>query len=500
LNRFVFSIALLACCVASAPAAFVTINQDDPGEGFNDPTPAVPVGGNAGTSVGMQRLLAFEFAASIWDQILQPSVPVQVSASFDALPCQPTSGVLGSAGPLTVALNFVGAPRVNTWYVAALANQYAGLDLIPARSDISATFQSELGTPECLPTLRWYYGLDNLAGPGEVDLVITLLHELAHGLGFLSLVDEETGSLMLGQIDIYSTFLFDRSSGKSWEFMSDAERTASAINSGNLVWTGARVQSAAVALSAGLDSEGRVQVFAPDPVRLGSSISHWTPAAAPNQLMEPFMNRDVPQTPTLTRSLLEDIGWATPNSTPVAGIAAMDARRDGDAVYFDFDSYGLRSASLYRDRRGRHENAIDHVELSDGTRAQLRDTQPPRGVVEYWLELSLESGLKEWQGPIPIAAAAVPAVPVLRMLGPNPAVGEVAFTAYIPRPMPARVDVFDVRGRRVRALSTGAQAEGWHPFLWDGRGAKSQRMPRGVYFLTLQTPQHRTSLRFALDR
>jgi hypothetical protein len=48
------------------PATFVIINNDAPGQGLNDPTPATPVGGNTGTSLGAQRLIAFQYAANLW--------------------------------------------------------------------------------------------------------------------------------------------------------------------------------------------------------------------------------------------------------------------------------------------------------------------------------------------------------------------------------------------------------------------------------------------------
>ena len=48
----------------SANAATIIIeNNDGPGEGFNDPTPAAPVGGNLGATLGTQRLIAFAHAA-----------------------------------------------------------------------------------------------------------------------------------------------------------------------------------------------------------------------------------------------------------------------------------------------------------------------------------------------------------------------------------------------------------------------------------------------------
>ena len=93
--------ALLAVLATSAfaSATIVIINTDGAGEGFNDPTPAAPVGGNSGTTIGQQRLLCFQQAASIWGSILTSSVTIQIQAAFNPLTCTATSATLGSAGP-----------------------------------------------------------------------------------------------------------------------------------------------------------------------------------------------------------------------------------------------------------------------------------------------------------------------------------------------------------------------------------------------------------------
>ena len=82
-------------------ATFVIINNDAPGQGLNDPAPATPVGGNTGTSLGAQRLIAFQYAANLWGTRLSSSVTIQVGATFTPLACSDTSAVLGSAGPYT---------------------------------------------------------------------------------------------------------------------------------------------------------------------------------------------------------------------------------------------------------------------------------------------------------------------------------------------------------------------------------------------------------------
>ena len=57
---------LLAAGSVFAGATITIVNKNLPGVGFNDPTPVAPVGGNPGTTLGEQRLLAFQHAAGIW--------------------------------------------------------------------------------------------------------------------------------------------------------------------------------------------------------------------------------------------------------------------------------------------------------------------------------------------------------------------------------------------------------------------------------------------------
>ncbi len=229
------------CAAAPAHATFVIVNTDGPGEGFNDPTPAAPVGGNAGTTVGQQRLNVFIKAGQIWDAILQSPIPIRVQASFDPLSCSATSGVLGSAGANVLDSDFPGAPFAATWYSGAQANRLSGTDQDPVDDDIAAQFNSVVGTPTCLTTRFWYYGFDGNEGANGIDLLAVLLHEFGHGLGFLTTTDETNGLYFSGQPFIWDRFLMDDVSGKHWIDMTPAERIASAINTEHLVWDGPAV-------------------------------------------------------------------------------------------------------------------------------------------------------------------------------------------------------------------------------------------------------------------
>jgi len=199
-------------CLAQA-ATVTVINLDDLGEGFNDPTPASPVGGNSGVTIGAQRLIAFQFAADLWGTSLDSPVEIRVGAEFDPLPCDAASAVLGAAGTEGVFRDFVGAPVANTWFPAALANSLAGQDLDPDRNDIGATFNSSFGTICAFPG-GWYYGLDRTPPAGQTDFVSVLLHELGHGLGFQTFVNLTTGVKLLGRNDAFMLHLEDHVTGK----------------------------------------------------------------------------------------------------------------------------------------------------------------------------------------------------------------------------------------------------------------------------------------------
>jgi hypothetical protein len=237
----------MSCCAlgAQAAATITIVNLNAPGVGFNDPTPVQPVGGNSGTTLGEQRLIAFQRAADLWGAKLTSNVTVRVGASFVPLSCTADSAVLGSAGANEIWSDFQNAPRTNTWYPSALASKLAGVDVTtPDQPHIIARFNSRLGLfADCLPGSGFYLGLDRNFG-AQIDLVTVLLHELAHGLGFQTFTDDETGAQIMDIPSIWDYFLVDNRNNKLWVQMTNAERVASAISGTGLSWNGANVTAA----------------------------------------------------------------------------------------------------------------------------------------------------------------------------------------------------------------------------------------------------------------
>jgi hypothetical protein len=228
-NHLRLSFILAALFLASAlpvlaDANITIVNVDGPGEGFNDPTPVAPVGGNPGTTLGQQRLNVFLYAADVWGANLTSNVNIVIRASFDPL----GANVLGQAGTTSVFRDFPGAPFPGTWYHSALADKLVGSELNPGAADIAAQFSSNTA---------FYLGIDNNHGV-LTDLAAVVLHEFAHGLGFSNFVNDSRGTLFNGFPDVYTHFTLDDSTGLHWSEMTTKQRQISAINPRHVVWDG----------------------------------------------------------------------------------------------------------------------------------------------------------------------------------------------------------------------------------------------------------------------
>lgn len=241
LTRVTYGIAALLLLAAghATAADIVIVNLDPLGQGLNDPTPATPVGGNPGTTLGEQRANVYQFAAQLWGSTIESDVPILVGATFQPLACSPTAGTLGAAGATSVFANFPGATAANVWHHSALADALAGFELSPGDIDIISFFNSAIdaGNPNCLGGRGWYYGYDHNEGV-QFDFLSVVMHEIAHGLGFSNFVNEASGSNLAGLTDVYSLYTLDQTTGLTWDQMTDAERAASAVNGPNVVWSG----------------------------------------------------------------------------------------------------------------------------------------------------------------------------------------------------------------------------------------------------------------------
>jgi hypothetical protein len=243
------AVAALTLCAAAptfAQGKIIVVNGNLPGVGFNDTTPAAPIGGNPGTTLGEQRMNVFQYAADQWTAVLNPRVDIYVWARFVPL----GTNVLGSAGPISAESDFDGAEYPGVWYHQALANHLKGRDDEPHDPTFMPNAQDTPNPTDEINArfatgFNFYFGLDHNeeSVPGTQDLLAVVLHEMGHGLGFSNLVDETTGAQILDGPDLFSQYTIDDTTNKIWNNMTDAERAASALNLRKVSWNGLHVKN-----------------------------------------------------------------------------------------------------------------------------------------------------------------------------------------------------------------------------------------------------------------
>ena len=480
-------LASLVALATSAGAATIIINNTDgPGEGFNDTTPVVPVGGNPATTLGQARLNAFQYAADLAGACLVSNVPILVNASMDPLPCNAGSAVLGSAGAVSVSRDFTGAPLPGTWYAAALTNALTGADNDPGNPDISAQFNSSIGTVAgCLTGYNWYYGYDGNAPALTIDFVTVVEHEICHGLGFQSFISVTSGAELLGFDDAYEAKSESHGAVPSTlTTMTNAQRVTAMKTVTDLHFIGANVQAASGVLSTGKTGT-HVQLYAPATIAAGSTFSHWSDACSPDELMEPVYtapnhNRG------LASQLFQDIGWTI--QCPLAvSISSFNVRATD------------RGAELNARFESTFPNVLVNVYRGEGTMGGLNamgtfamngkstfsyvdaDAVPGRS---YRYMLGVVDGDGEFVSQIQLLTMPT-AKNGLEQNTPNPFNPQTAIRFTLSATQNVSLAVYDVSGRLVRTLASGTQEMGTHTITWDGRNDAGATVSSGVYFYRL---------------
>jgi hypothetical protein len=540
--RHGLSLALaLSLAAAGARAATITIvNLDLPGQGLNDPTPAAPIGGNPGTTLGEQRLNVLAAAASIWGDILPSNVPIRVEASFAPRRCAPSTGVLASAGPKHLFWDFPNAPFGGTSYGGAEADKFAAKDLRSEDADIAATFNSEIGSAGCLAGYSFYLGFDHQEGPDQFDLLPVALHEIAHGLGFLTFTEDSTGAFAGGVPDIFSRFILDANTGLHWNEETDAQRAASDTATFRLLWDGQATRERARSL------------LGPRPVlRVNSPL-----VIAGDHTVGVAMFG----APLTTTGVTGVVALADDGDPPTSDgcTALVDAAQVAGRIAL-VDRGGCPFATKVRVCQD--AGAIGVIVADDAARSEVpgmsgvdtsitipsvRITRPDglaiRGLLGAGVSVTLMLDPTQYAGadpegrvmlyaPRPRSAGSsinhwdVTAMPNLLMepnLNPDES-SDVDLTRYafedmgwflpgggredrfglspsVPNPFQhttaigfwmlvdgeADLAVYDVAGRLVKRLSHGAYPAGSHQTAWDGIDERGQRVRSGVYFTRLR--------------
>ena len=239
----------------------------------------------------------------IWSAHFKSSVVVTVDASWGR---SSSWGVLGSARPGSFFSAFSGAPDPSLWYPSALANSLAGKDLDKANPEILIQVNS---------SAPWNSRGDGVPTSTEYDLQSVFLHELGHGLGFLSndVYDPYFGVGSLDQPTPFDAYLQTIDERRLADLPTPSKELATALTT-SLVWSG----------PLGIKANGGVKprMYTPSRYESGSSTSHLDEATFSNSgvdsLMTPSLDPgEVFKEPgPLLLAMMEDM-----RNKPPAGIA-----------------------------------------------------------------------------------------------------------------------------------------------------------------------------------
>ena len=247
---------------------------------------------------------AVQAAVDIWSENFASTVPVNVNVKWGS---SSSYGVLASASAKNNFSNFNGAPDKTLYYASALANALAGRDLDPTSPEIEISITSNA---------PWYYGTDGNCPARSFDLVSVILHEMGHGLGFVSgnYYDAFSG---FGRVDQPTPFdaYAQLPDGRRLADMPSPSLEAGKAMTSDLVWSGEN----AVKANNGI----KPKLYTPSTYEPGSSISHLDEAtfsqSVDNAVMTPNLDSgEVFHLPgPLVLAMFEDM-----RQKPPAGIAA----------------------------------------------------------------------------------------------------------------------------------------------------------------------------------
>jgi hypothetical protein len=197
---------------------------------------------------------AIQAAIDVWSENFSSKIDVHVNVTWGRAT---STGVLAAASSKS-NFTFPEAPDRTLYYASAMANALAGRDLDPNNPELEITITSNA---------PWYLGVDGKCPSSLYDLESVILHEMGHGLGFISgsYYDEFTGAARIDQPTPFDAYTQLPDGRRLADMPSPSVETGRALTT-NLFWSGAN----GIAANNGI----KPKLYTPSIYEGGSSVSH----------------------------------------------------------------------------------------------------------------------------------------------------------------------------------------------------------------------------------
>jgi|GEM_PF-962071 len=174
---------------------------------------------------------------------------------------------------------------------------------------------------------------------------------------------------------------------------------------------------------------------------------------------------------------------------PVTALRRLEARPADGGVELAWALDPLQHVdgfNVYREEHGERVFVGNEALVWSGPdeiRFRFTDPDAPAAGAVYWLGARDCSGPEALVGPLAVEPAS--RADVVFAAGPNPARGATTFRFALDRDTDARLEVFDVGGRRVATPLARRATAGTHEVTWALRGDDGAPVAAGVYFARL---------------
>ena len=243
---------------------------------------------------------ATAYGLVLWCNALAGPVPITISLKMFSF-----SQVYGSSYDNVIGCSWTPPMVFDTanhmTYVESLGQQLAG-------SDFSGTETYDIRL-EMNTDMPFYYGTDGKASLSQIDYPTIVLHEVAHGLGFMESF-QSNGYLSYHDDTYWYPMIYDYYLTYGGTSLCNLTQTQvyDAIRSNALYFSGPKAKAA--------NGGSAIKMYAPSTYESGSSVSHWDRGVSFSTFMKPSYTTPLHTIGTRKLGLLQDIGWTLASSTP----------------------------------------------------------------------------------------------------------------------------------------------------------------------------------------
>lgn len=289
-----------------------------------------------GTDVPDSVMNVMKYCANIWNEYITTPITINVNVSWQEL----KSNVNAYAKPTNYyTINGI-------FYPVALAEKLQKKNLNANEPDIEVVINK---------TMKWYLDPDKIPSElskGQYDLTTTLLHEIAHGLGYIgSITSENLTTTEFSAPTVFDMLVADKDGKPIVTKKDDSYILDNTVLTGNDIYWNGKFAKAYCG--------EKLKLYAPENFNSGSTVYHLDETAYPTdcgfELMTPKLSQnEIFRKPDMaTIAMIADLGWnehfiahTTPrnnanlNSNTNVSFAVIDTllQKDKQTILYSFDA------------------------------------------------------------------------------------------------------------------------------------------------------------------